>query len=165
MAVSDADIWRAAHLMTVRHGDIAELVAAQRADELLEAGDTEGEFIWRRIAAAIAEWQRQEPQGYGKLNWRLAALVAPVGSFLNVRELAASAPRQSQSEAVMVTQYTVGLRLQRRSEVLTIGAEDALIAALKAKHAHPDAIITYVRKSNRRGDRRHPHESLSETKE
>jgi hypothetical protein len=62
----------------------------------------------------------------------------------------------------MATEYTVGLRLETRSEVLTIEAEDALIAALKAKHEHPEAAITYVRKSNRRGDRRHPHGGLSE---
>lgn len=49
-----------------------------------------------------------------------------------------------------------------RSKVLTIEAEDALIAALKAKQANPEATITYVRKSNRRGDRRHPHEGLSD---
>jgi hypothetical protein len=62
----------------------------------------------------------------------------------------------------MATEYTVGLRLQARSEVLTIEAEDALVAALRAKHEYPEAVITYVRKSNRRGDRRHPHGGLSE---
>ena len=36
---------------------------------------------------------------------------------------------------------------------------DALIAALKVKSAHPEAAITYVRKQNARGDRRHPHVS------
>jgi hypothetical protein len=48
----------------------------------------------------------------------------------------------SRSEPIMTTEYTVGLRLQTRSEVLTIEAEEALIAALKAKHEHPDAVIT-----------------------
>jgi hypothetical protein len=52
-----------------------------------------------------------------------------------------------------------GLSLSR---ALTIDAEDALIAALKAKQANPEATITYVRKSNRRGDSRHPHEGLSD---
>jgi hypothetical protein len=66
------------------------------------------------------------------------------------------------SEPIMTTEYTVGLRRQTRSEVLTIEAEDALIAALKAKHEHPEAVITYVRKANRRGDRRHPHGGLSD---
>jgi hypothetical protein len=54
-------------------------------------------------------------------------------------------------------QYVVGVRLQGRTDQLAIEAEDALIAALKAKMAHPEAAITYVRKRNARGDRRHPH--------
>jgi hypothetical protein len=62
----------------------------------------------------------------------------------------------------MTTEYTVGLRLQTRSTVLTIEAGDALVAALKVKHEHPDAVIAYVRKANRRGDRRHPHGGISE---
>jgi len=56
-----------------------------------------------------------------------------------------------------MTEYTVGLRLGKRSQALTIEAEDALIAALKVKHNHPEALISYVRKANRRGDRRNPH--------
>ena len=36
-------------------------------------------------------------------------------------------------------------------------ALDALVAALEVKAAHPEAAITYVRKQNARGDRRHPH--------
>jgi hypothetical protein len=40
---------------------------------------------------------------------------------------------------------------------MTVEAEDALIAALKVKTAHPEAAITYVRKQNARGDQRHPH--------
>jgi hypothetical protein len=42
---------------------------------------------------------------------------------------------------------------------MTVEAEDALIAALKVKTAYPEAAITYVRKRNARGDRRHPHSS------
>jgi hypothetical protein len=57
-----------------------------------------------------------------------------------------------------MTEYIVGLRIGSRSKVLTTEAEDALIAALKIKHDHPDAAISYVRKSNRRGDRRHVHQ-------
>jgi hypothetical protein len=62
----------------------------------------------------------------------------------------------------MIIEYTVGLRLGQRSEALTIEAEDALIAALKVKCKSPEAMITYVRKSNRRGDRRHPHHGLTD---
>jgi hypothetical protein len=56
-----------------------------------------------------------------------------------------------------MSEYTVGLRLGRQSETVTIEAEDALMAALKVKLNHPEALISYVRKSNRRGDRRNPH--------
>ncbi len=59
-----------------------------------------------------------------------------------------------------MTIYTVGVKLGARTAV-TIEAEDALVAALKIKLENPEALLTYVRKSNRRGDRRHPHESLS----
>jgi hypothetical protein len=58
--------------------------------------------------------------------------------------------------------YAVGIKLGRRNDQLAVEAEDALIAALKAKMAHPEATITYVRKRNARGDRRHPHPALGE---
>ncbi len=57
----------------------------------------------------------------------------------------------------MTLQYAVGIRVKNRADQVTVEAEDALIAALKIKAAHPDAAITYVRKQNARGDRRHPH--------
>jgi hypothetical protein len=59
-----------------------------------------------------------------------------------------------------MTIYTVGLKLRARTRAMTIEAEDALVAALRIKLENPEALITYVRKSNRRGDRRHPHEAL-----
>jgi hypothetical protein len=61
-----------------------------------------------------------------------------------------------------MTVYTVGLKVGTHAKVLTIEAEDALIAALKSKLENPEALITYVRKANRRGDRRHPHEAFRE---
>ncbi len=59
-----------------------------------------------------------------------------------------------------MTTYIVGLRYRTRSKALTIEAEDALLAALRAKIENPEALVSYVRKSNQRGDRRHPHERL-----
>jgi hypothetical protein len=59
-----------------------------------------------------------------------------------------------------MTTYTVGLKIGTRTTAITIEAEDALLAALKIKLENPEALITYVRKANRRGDRRHPHEAL-----
>ena len=53
----DMDIWRAANLVIKQHGGNAEIVAAQRADLMLERGDREGRFVWLRIRRAIAELQ------------------------------------------------------------------------------------------------------------
>jgi hypothetical protein len=39
---SDLDIYRAAQAVTKKHGEDAPIHAAQRADELAEAGDTKG---------------------------------------------------------------------------------------------------------------------------
>ena len=53
--IPDIDIWRAANLLTGQYGDAAELVAAQRADELLDRGDRDGELVWLRIRRAVVE--------------------------------------------------------------------------------------------------------------
>ena len=55
--ISDLDIWRAANLLIRQHGLDAELEAAKRADLLLERGDLDGQFLWRRIRRAIVELQ------------------------------------------------------------------------------------------------------------
>ena len=60
-----------------------------------------------------------------------------------------------------MTRYMVGTNTAGRSSTVTVEAEDALIAALKVKQKHPDAAITYVRKHNVRGDRRHPHRDVA----
>ena len=64
----------------------------------------------------------------------------------------------------MTTQYLVGVNHTAKTDSVSVEAEDALIAALKVKHDYPQAMITYVRKRNARGDRRHPHEGLPEGK-
>src|SRR6266566_59533 len=56
--------------------------------------------------------------------------------------------------------FTVGFRLKGHTDRVTIDAEDALIAALKVKAERPEALITYVRHQNKRGDTRHPSHSL-----
>jgi len=60
--------------------------------------------------------------------------------------------------------YAVGINIGRKADQVTVEAEDALIAALKVKSAHPEAAVTYVRKQNARGDRRHPHPSQIDEK-
>jgi hypothetical protein len=59
-------------------------------------------------------------------------------------------------------QFTVGLKLQGKSDHIVVDAEDALIAALKVKSEHPQALIMYVRPQNRRGDARHPSHALAD---
>ena len=53
-------------------------------------------------------------------------------------------------------QFIVGLKLKGKCEHIAVDAEDALIAALKAKAQHPESTIMYVRRPNKRGDARHP---------
>jgi hypothetical protein len=51
------DIWCAASLLIRVHGAEAEIVAAQRADELFDRGDIDGQRVWMRISRAIGELQ------------------------------------------------------------------------------------------------------------
>ena len=62
--ISDLEIWRAAQATIEQYGDGAALHAAQRADELLAAGDIEGRAVWHRIESAIDELCRTAP-GHG----------------------------------------------------------------------------------------------------
>ena len=62
----------------------------------------------------------------------------------------------------MQPHYMVGIKTANKSTSVSVEAEDALIAALKVKHENPSAFITYVRKSNARGDRRHPHQDMGQ---
>jgi hypothetical protein len=59
----------------------------------------------------------------------------------------------------MTVRYALGIKIGNKADQMTVEAEDALIAALEVKTAHPEAAITYVRNRNARGDRRHPHPS------
>ena len=59
--------------------------------------------------------------------------------------------------------YMVGIRIGKKAAGVVVDADDALIAALKVKQEHPDAMITYVRKQNVRADRRHPHPDVFDT--
>jgi hypothetical protein len=56
--------------------------------------------------------------------------------------------------------FTVGLKQKGKMDRIAVDAEDALIAALKVKTERPEAVITYVRQQNRRGDARHPSHAL-----
>jgi hypothetical protein len=58
--------------------------------------------------------------------------------------------------------YMVGTRIGKKAAGIAVEAEDALIAALKVKLEHPEAMVTYVRKHNVRADKRHPHPDIGE---
>jgi len=60
----------------------------------------------------------------------------------------------------MAINYMVGLANGTSAGHVSVEAEDALIAALRVKSRHPEAAITYVRKRNERGDRRHPEDRV-----
>jgi hypothetical protein len=57
--------------------------------------------------------------------------------------------------------FTVGLHVGGARHSVTVVAEDALMAALKVKLEQPAAAINFVRRSNRRGDLRHPHAAVT----
>ena len=69
---------------------------------------------------------------------------------------ARSQPNLALRKVKMSWQFTVGVMANGRAERIVVGAEDALIAALKVKAERPEAAIMYVRRLNRRGDTRHP---------
>ncbi len=61
---SDLDIYRSANELIKQFGDAADIEAAMRADELMNAGDMEGEAVWLRIVKAIEELLSEErPEG------------------------------------------------------------------------------------------------------
>ena len=62
------DIWRTAHLLLKEYGAEAELLAAQRADALLDLGDLEGLAVWKRIVGAIADLERKKPSSSESIN-------------------------------------------------------------------------------------------------
>jgi hypothetical protein len=63
----------------------------------------------------------------------------------------------------MKLEFTVGTNIAGKRQSVTVAAEDALIAALKVKHKSPGAVINYVRRRNKRGDLRHPHDAIADT--
>jgi hypothetical protein len=59
---SEIDIYRTASVLIRDYGDEADLVAAMRADAMLEKGSLDGLRVWKRVLAAVKEIQRQEPR-------------------------------------------------------------------------------------------------------
>ena len=63
VTTTNLDVYRAAGLLIKQHGEDAGFVAADRADELLKAGDAEGLMVWRMIVTAIGALQRGRRDG------------------------------------------------------------------------------------------------------
>ena len=67
--MQEIDIWRAAGTLLKRYGgERAALMAAMRADELLDQGDVEGFNAWKRIVKSINEFERTKPSCGEALN-------------------------------------------------------------------------------------------------
>ena len=60
----------------------------------------------------------------------------------------------------MSSQFVVGIKLKGKTDHVFVEGDDALVAALRVKLEMPDAVIAYVRRSNKRGDARHPRHAL-----
>lgn len=50
------------------YGEEADLIAAQRADALLDLGDTDGFHVWQRVTAAIGDLRRDKPSTGDAIN-------------------------------------------------------------------------------------------------
>ena len=61
--IPEIDIWRVAHLMLKRYGDLVEVESARRADELWEVGDAAGVVVGRRVMGAVRQLVNLTPPG------------------------------------------------------------------------------------------------------
>ena len=57
------DVWTAAQLLITHYGQHAAARAAERADELRQAGDVVGIAVWQRILRAVEDLQRGRREG------------------------------------------------------------------------------------------------------
>ena len=60
MAKIKSDVWRTASALVTEHGRDARFVARLRADTLLAQYDVDGHLLWKRIATAVREFQRDK---------------------------------------------------------------------------------------------------------
>ena len=63
--IDGRDVFTGAMLVIDKHGKDAGSVAAQRAEQMLEAGDLDGTMVGRQIVTAIEELQRGRRDGEG----------------------------------------------------------------------------------------------------
>lgn len=67
-SVEEIDIWRSAEILRKQHGADASIMAAMRADQLLDQGDAAGSSTMRRVVAAINELERTTPGAGERVN-------------------------------------------------------------------------------------------------
>ena len=66
--MEEIDVWRAADQMIRLYGEDAAIQAGLRADKLLDQGDVDGFHVWKRVAAAIGDLGRKQPNASEPLN-------------------------------------------------------------------------------------------------
>ena len=71
LVVLSAALTMAANLLIREHGADAEIVAARRADEMLERGEHDGKMVWLRIRRAIVAFQAVECWGMARVDFFL----------------------------------------------------------------------------------------------
>jgi hypothetical protein len=58
---NDLDIYRAANILVKEYGiEQAPLMAAKRADAMLELGDVDGQRVWKAVLRAVEELIKTE---------------------------------------------------------------------------------------------------------
>jgi hypothetical protein len=66
---SDLDVYRAANILVKEYGaEQAPLLAARRADVLLERGDVDGQRVWKAVLRAVEELIRTARKPNEQLN-------------------------------------------------------------------------------------------------
>jgi hypothetical protein len=64
MASPNIDIYQTDNELIKQHDEDAPIHAAMRADDLLDAGDLDGQAVWKRILTAVDELLSEErPEG------------------------------------------------------------------------------------------------------
>ena len=61
MTITNLDIWRSASVLLNQYGEGASLHAANKCDEMLDAGNMDGRALWGRIYEAVLELGREAP--------------------------------------------------------------------------------------------------------
>jgi hypothetical protein len=59
--IIERDVWYVAKLLIDQHGDEAPVHAAMRAEAMLDAGDLDGQAVWKAILKAVIELVNKEP--------------------------------------------------------------------------------------------------------